>query len=94
MIAEIEHSAGRRAGGRHVVKICPTCNRPLPDPRAPRRVCARCGGSIGKHHKWGFNEDGRAQHRDCNDPERHGGLAPEIVKQQELPVEELQNECR
>ena len=50
---------------------CPTCGRPYPVERKPKRVCCKCGQQILTGHKWRFNEDGRAEHRVCEDPDSY-----------------------
>jgi hypothetical protein len=37
-------------------------------PVKARRVCAECGASIGKHHKWFIGADSKVRHRDCSNP--------------------------
>lgn len=33
-----------------------------------RRKCYECKKQIGRHDKWFFRKDGRAQHRYCSNP--------------------------
>lgn len=48
---------------------CPHCGRPFGSP--PVRVCWTCKRPIGRGHKWRFRDDGRIEHRVCNDPEAY-----------------------
>lgn len=56
----------------------------IPSQRRSRRVCAKCKTAIRKHHKWQFNEQGRAEHRNCDSPTVRIAGAPVETAQQEL----------
>lgn len=57
-----------------------------PKLRRARRVCAKCDSQIRKHHKWHFNDAGRAEHRYCEIPTSYGPAEPPAATvQQELP---------
>ncbi len=64
-------------------KTCPTCGSHIIDPRKPKRICARCGETIRRNHKWGFGLDGRCEHRDCGNPSMTVATV-ETVQQVEL----------
>jgi hypothetical protein len=55
-----------------------------PKQRRSRRVCAKCETAIRKHHKWQFNEQGRAEHRNCDNPTVKIGGDPAVTVKQEL----------
>lgn len=48
---------------------CPTCKRRLGEVNP--RVCAKCSERITRHHKYRFREDGRIEHRHCDNPEAY-----------------------
>lgn len=66
------------------MKICPTCGRSIPGPHRPKRVCARCGRQIKRYDKWGFNDQGRAEHRICSDPTNYPHEEARAAPQQGL----------
>jgi hypothetical protein len=72
------------------MKICPTCHREIPDPKRPKRVCARCGQQIRTHHKWEFGEDGRPVHRNCDVPDSYHGVEEtrQQLEQKQMNLEE------
>lgn len=49
------------------MKTCPTCGQTLPDPRAPKRICTKCGKPIRLRDKWRFGRSG-PEHKDCRMP--------------------------
>lgn len=66
-------------------KRCPACGRLISDPHRPKRICARCGNQIRRYDKWGFNEQGRAEHRVCEDPTSYVREEDRPEPQQSLP---------
>ena len=49
---------------------CPCCRKPYNETNS-RRVCRKCKMQIGSHDKWFFADDGRVEHRHCDNPESY-----------------------
>lgn len=50
---------------------CPTCKRKFSTSTPKLRVCAACEKPITRHHKYRFRDDGRIEHRHCDNPEAY-----------------------
>lgn len=57
--------------------VCPTCNQYINNNK-PKRICCKCGMQIKGSHKFRFNEEGRVEHRICEEPEAYIKTEPVV----------------